>query len=148
VPEFIRKGWNILLTYMKRADLPDSKIEHGPNGPYTVYTTRCEYQPTVIIGQTNIDMLTEQLKEARAEAEKLREEKKANAEILAEHPKLLAKVSRLEEAERGLINDLNVRADQYATMLKTKQKLEADIGRLRKALGELRMKEILEAPSS
>jgi UDP-N-acetylmuramyl tripeptide synthase len=139
VGTYVQQGWVILIAYMRRTDIPDQQMQNG----CIAYTTKQVYEPVVLIGLTNIETLCADLKEAQSELARLRsmpvecEKLKTTVTALERETRILA------ERATGLVGDLEAERKSHYALQAANRKLEGDIGKLRRALGELRMKEIL-----
>jgi hypothetical protein len=139
VAEYVKNGWIILMAYNVRDDVHEQTWARG----YQESTVRSEYRPVVLMGQTNLDAIHEENARLVAVNAKLAESDRQHQELKKNHEGLsrsLADVSRrLAEAE-GHSSDWLRRATEHDAQ---KRKLETDIGKIRTAIGEIRMKEIL-----
>jgi len=140
VAEHVRKGWVILMSYAARDDVIENYWENGMNQQ----RVRCEYCPVVLMGQMNLDAL-------RAENEDLKTRNKALAESDQQHQKLRTEHEALKRGHTSSKEFLEL-AEKRATEAdgkrreaeEQKRRLEVDIGKVRSAIGDLRMREILE----
>jgi hypothetical protein len=139
VADLIKSGWVILMSYQRRLDIPHQ--EYSPNG--TLYNTRSEYEPVVLMGQTSLDSFREQIAGAALVIKDLRVKE-------AELHELTKKQVILENSQNALRNEvarqekeLETKRSECSILMTAKYKMESDIGKIRSALGEIRMKEIL-----
>ena len=141
VSDYIKRGWVILASYMAREDLYEQFFENG----YQQQRTRCEYKPVVLMGQTIVDTLREENAGLRSRVASLEPNVAELCKLQRDH-ELLQKNCASSEASRKRAEESEQNAQRRMTELSTeKRKMEADIGKLRAAIGEIRMKEILGA---
>lgn len=139
VADYVRQGWIVLASYMGREDIHENVTENG----YYQQKTRSEYKPVVLMGQTIVDSMREEIAILRVKDAQLRQCESDLAELRKKHEsceKTLAEVRASER--RGWDSAETSRKAREDADLK-RLKMETDIGKLRAALGEIRMKEIL-----
>ncbi len=139
VADFIKSGWVILMSYQRRIDVPVQ--EYSPSG--TLYNTRCEYEPVVLMGQTDFDSLREQIAGATLVIEDLRAKERKLHELEKTHMVTENRLKNATDESVRLARELDSKRVELSTLTTAKYKMEADIGKIRSALGEIRMKEIL-----
>ena len=139
VADHVKQGWVILMAYNVRDDVTEQSYARG----YQESTVRSEYRPVVLMGQTNLDAIHEENVRLVAANARLMESDQEHQKLKKKHEEIsrsLADVSRrLAEAEVHSSDWLR-RATEHEVQ---KRKLETDIGKIRTAVGEIRMKEIL-----
>jgi hypothetical protein len=144
VGEFVKQGWMILMAYMRRLDIPDQQFQNN----CVAYTSKQVYEPVVLIGLTNIDSMVQELNDAKTELNRLRPrvpELTTECEKLKrENTALTHEAKVLAESKTQLLKDLDTERGRHGTIHTAKVKLESDIAKIRRALGEIRMKEILD----
>ena len=141
VPEYIKKGWVILMTYSARDDLPETyNDQHG----YVQTRYRVEYRPVVLMGQTNLDALREAVEVLSSEKRVLAESDRKHQELKKEHAALSSRAASLESQLAGESKRASEQSTRYYELEAQKRKLEVDIGKIRSAVGDLKLKEILE----
>ncbi len=143
VGEFVLKGWVILMAYMRRTDVPHQEFQNN----YVANSTRSVYEPVVLIGQTNIDSMMQELDEAKAELNRLRPHvadlSTERDTLKREHATMKDTLAVITESKTNLLKDLGAARERYGLLETAKTKIEGDITKIRRALGEIRMKEIL-----
>jgi septal ring factor EnvC (AmiA/AmiB activator) len=143
VGEHVKTGWVILMAYMRRIDIPDQQFQNN----CCMQTTKQVYEPVVVMGQTNLESMMQELNDAKAELNRLRPrvpELATECEKLKhENTALTHEAKVLAESKTELFKDLGTARDRYGLLDTAKTKLEGDIAKIRRALGEIRMKEIL-----
>jgi hypothetical protein len=151
VGELVKQGWVILMAYMRRLDIPDQQFQNN----CVAYTSKQVYEPVVLIGQTNIDSMMAELDDAKTELARLRplasDSKTERERLNRENIALSETVNILRDSNARTLKDLDTERGRYGALYTAKAKLESDIAKIRRALGEIRMKEILDegvAPTS
>jgi hypothetical protein len=140
VASYIQRGWSILMGYQRRVDVPHQEI--GLNG-YVAQTTRSEYEAVVLMGQTNLDGLREQIANATATIKDLRVKEMELLNLQVKHGIMKKDLQLAQDDLAHKERYLAEKREQAATWSATKTKLETDISKIRTAIGELKMKEIL-----
>jgi len=140
VAAFIKSGWVILMSYQKRIDI--SEQESGMNGQ-VLYNTRCEYEPVVLMGQTCLDSLQEQLDGSALVIKDLRVKEIELHDLQKKHVVAENRCKTASDLVERFTKDLETKRNEISALTTAKYKMEADIGKIRSALGEIRMKEIL-----
>lgn len=144
VGDYVKTGWVILMAYMRRTDIPDQQFQNNA----VTYTSKQVYEPIVLIGQTNIESMMAELNEAKTELNRLRplvpeltierDTLKRNTAALTHEKQVLA------DSKTQMLKELGTERERYGMLHTAKAKLESDIAKIRRALGEIRMKEILD----
>ena len=144
VGEYVKNGWVILMAYMQRIDIPHQEFQNN----CVAHTSKQVYEPIVIMGQTNIESMMAELNEAKTELNRLRplvpELTIERDTLKRNHAALTHETKVLADSNTQLLKDLGTQRDRYGLLDTAKTKLESDIAKLRRALGEIRMKEILD----
>lgn len=141
VADYIRRGYVILMGYARRMDVMEQILENG----YCLHKTRCEYQSVVLMGRTKLDTLQEQVLNLTARVNSLVESEKKLDEMQKERITLDNRLSGAMSDNENLRKLYTDKTSEISTIQTTKYKLEADIGKIRNAIGELKMKDILGA---
>jgi hypothetical protein len=140
VHEYVKRGWIVLMTYNVRDDVHESSWARG----YQEQTVRSEYRPVVLMGQTILDSLEEEvgvLRIDKADLGKLRVDHDALKKEHEETKKRAAEHAReAREASERWDKCFQMRSETEAL----NRKLEGDISKIRAAIGELKMREILD----
>lgn len=144
VGDFVRQGWVILIAYMRRIDIPHQEFQNS----YVANTTKQVYEPIIVMGQTNVESMMAELNDAKTELNRLRpitvDLTKERDTLKRENTALTDTAKVLADSKTALLSDAVAWRTRHETLDVVKTKLESDIGKLRRALGDLRMKEILE----
>jgi hypothetical protein len=139
VSDYVRRGWVVLASYMAREDVHENIMENG----YYVNKVRSEYKPVVLMGQMIIDSVREENERLQARVSQLSKCESDLAALqrkYAEVEKVLAEKSASEKRAWDSAQASRQAREDVETQ---KRKMEGDLGKLRAALGELRMREIL-----
>jgi len=140
VAGYVKNGWVILMAYNVRDDVTENTWEKG----YQQNLVRSEYRPVVLMGQTILDALEEEVEQLRLNSVVLEK-------LQVEHAKLkidLGETQKRAEGSAERVREMDTRWNEEFKRAgraeERMRKLEGDIGRIRAAIGEIRMKEILE----
>jgi hypothetical protein len=135
----VQEGWVILMTYNARDDVMETTCERG----YQESRIRSEYKPVVLMGRTTLRSLREKAQILEAEVLSLR---KADAEHQAlkkqyevEKKRAGALEQRLREIEERWGAEIKSRMETEQNL----RKLEGEFSKVRAAIGEIGIKEIL-----
>ena len=140
VSDYIRKGYVILMAYMSRTDIPAQTFENG----YVVNNTRCEYEPIVLMGRTDVDSLREKVANLQARCDQLLKCESELHEAKKERIVLDNKLNTATSENVRIAKQFEEKRNEVSAIQTTKYKLEGDIAKIRNAIGEIKMKEILE----
>ena len=139
VADYVKRGWVILMAYSARDDVTESSWARG----YQETSVRCEYRPVVLMGQTNLDAIREKNEQLLATNKVLLESDRQHQELkkkFEEVSKRAAEHDRRASAAEEHSTYWNKKSDEHEAL---RRKLETDISKIRMAIGEIRMKEIL-----
>lgn len=139
VADYVRRGWVVLASYMGREDIHENVTENG----YYQQKTRSEYKPVVLMGQTIIDSMREEIEVLRVDRARLGKYEVDFTELRKKHEACEKTIADLRASEKRAWDSAETSRKAREDADLKRLKMETDIGKLRAALGEIRMKEIL-----
>jgi uncharacterized protein (DUF342 family) len=139
VSDYVRRGWVVLASYMAREDVHENAMENG----YYVNKVRSEYKPVVLMGQMIVDSMREENERLQARVSQLSKCESDLAALQKKYAEAEKVFAEKSASEKRAWESAEVTRKGREEVEAQKRKMEADISKLRAALGELRMKEIL-----
>lgn len=144
VADHVKAGWIILMSYNARLDAQEQTWERG----YMELRVRTEYTPVVLMGRTTLHALSEEVRALRHEVKTLRPNVEQLSALRSEHEKLKVIASQQESLTRSAMDREQAERGKRIGIEAIMHKLEDDLSKVRAAIGEIRMKEILANKAS
>jgi hypothetical protein len=140
VASYIQKGWVILMAYNARHDVTENTWARG----YQENLVRCEYRPVVLMGQTRLDALDEENVRLREQVLKLTKIEADHTNLKRSHEALCKQAAHDAAHVRAMDERYNGEFKRAEIAEMQKRKLETDIGKIRAAIGDIRMRDIID----
>lgn len=140
----------IYSDYMEYAVETTSDNENGYNNSYgnkthTVQKPMALRKAKFVMVQSGDQSIAEKQEEINGLRDDVRQNRKASEEAVKKSTDFEKKVAALESDKRRLDEAIRGKTEELAEFRKSYRKLEGDLGKVRNAVGDLKMKEIIGA---